>query len=160
VSASTVNARTVTHSRWLATTTLSLAIAGTGVATYLTVAHFTSHDLLACSGQGFVDCAKVTTSEQSRVFGIPVAVLGLVWWIVMLALCLPISWRASSPLVHRARLWVAAAGVAFVLWLLYAEFVILHSICLWCSVVHVLVFAEFVLIAMYGLEPADTVPSR
>ena len=141
--------------RWLAPTTAAVAAAGVGVAAYLTVAHYTSPDVLVCSGQGFVDCAKVTTSRQSAVLGVPVAVLGLGWWIAMLALCLPAAWRSNRKWIHRSRLALAVAGVAFVLWLLYAEFVILGAVCLWCSVVHVLAFALFTLVVIYGSEPAS-----
>jgi uncharacterized membrane protein len=133
---------------------------GIGVATYLTIAHYTSPDVLVCSGKGFVDCAKVTTSRQSIVLGIPVAVIGLVWWIAMFTLCLGVSWRSTNLLVHRTRLALAVAGIAFVLWLLYTEFVTLRAVCLWCSAVHVLSFAVFALVVIYGVEPArgDAVP--
>jgi uncharacterized membrane protein len=140
--------------RWLEPTTTAIAAAGLTVAAYLTVAHYTSPDVLVCSGQGFVDCAKVTTSQQSVVVGIPVAVLGLAWWIAMLALCMPVAWRSTKLAMHRIRLALAVAGVMFVLWLLYAEFVILRTVCLWCSVVHVLAFTLFALVVIYGFEPA------
>jgi uncharacterized membrane protein len=148
--------------RWLAPATTAIATAGIGVATYLTVAHYTSPAVLVCSGQGFVDCAKVTTSQQSVVFGIPVAMLGLGWWIAMFALCLPTSWRSRRIWVHRSRLVLAIVGVGFVLWLLFAEFVILGTVCLWCSVVHVLAFSLFTLVMIYGVERAGRAltPSR
>lgn len=141
--------------RWVPPVTAALTVAGLGVAAYLTIAHFSSPDVLVCSGQGFVDCAKVTTSAQSVVVGIPVAALGLGWWAAMFALCLPPSWRSANRWVHRGRLGLAVTGVAFVLWLLYAEFVILRTVCLWCSVVHVLAFALFALVMVYGVEPAS-----
>ena len=140
--------------RWVPRATIALTAAGVAVAGYLTLAHFTSPDLLVCSGQGLVDCAKVTTSRQSAVAGVPVAVIGLVWWMAMFALCLGVSWRSTNPLVHRSRLALAVAGIAFVLWLLYAEFVILRAVCLWCSVVHVLALGVFALVVIYGVEPA------
>ncbi len=64
--------------RWFQLVTWALSIAGFGVSTYLTVAHYTSSSILACSDNGLVNCGLVTTSPQSMVFGVfPVAVLGL-----------------------------------------------------------------------------------
>ncbi|MGE5228044.1 MAG: vitamin K epoxide reductase family protein [Planctomycetaceae bacterium] len=144
----------MTAPRWLPVVTSSIAVVGLGVAAYLTLAHFTSPDVLACSDSGFVNCARVTTSKQSSVLGIPIVLPGLAWWIAMLALSLPVSWRSENPWVHRARLTLALAGMAFVLWLLYVEFVILHGVCAWCSVIHVLTFVMFAIVAIFGIEPA------
>jgi uncharacterized membrane protein len=122
---------------------LVLALAGVGISTYLTIAHYTSPAILACSASGTIDCARVTTSEQSTVLGIPVAVLGLVFFFAMSVLCLPVAWRSDRPMVHLARLAAASIGIAFVLWLVYAELFIIGAICLWCTVAHVLAFALF-----------------
>jgi uncharacterized membrane protein len=122
---------------------LVLALAGVGISTYLTIAHYTSPAILACSASGTIDCARVTTSEQSTVLGIPVAVLGLVFFFAMSVLCLPVAWRSDRRMVHLARLAAASIGIAFVLWLVYAELFIIGAICLWCTVAHVLAFALF-----------------
>ena len=47
-------------------------------------------------GSGAINCEKVTTSPQSYVFGIPVAMLGLVFFVPMLVLCLPAAWRSPT----------------------------------------------------------------
>jgi uncharacterized membrane protein len=54
------------------------------------------------------------------------------------------------------RLVLAVAGVLFVLWLVFAELFVIRAICLWCSVMHVLTFALFVLIALFGVGRAPT----
>src|SRR5580704_11788661 len=68
---------TTTVPLWFQLVTWILSIAGQGVSIYLTIAHFTDKPLAGCSESGLVNCTKVTTSPQSYVFGIPVAVLGL-----------------------------------------------------------------------------------
>lgn len=83
--------------RWLVATSLGIAVAGLLVAGYLTVEHFTASTTLACPDTGVVNCTKVTTSEQSRVFGVPVALLGLAFFVVMVVACLPLMWRISAP---------------------------------------------------------------
>jgi uncharacterized membrane protein len=132
--------------RWVAPVTLALALAGLAVSVYLTIAHFTNPELLVCSDSGTVNCEAVTTSAQSTFLGIPVALLGLLWFVAMVVLCLPIAWNAASRNVHLLRLAAAIGGIGFVLWLVYAELVIIGAICLWCTVAHVLAFALFVVV--------------
>jgi uncharacterized membrane protein len=134
--------------RWVAPTSLALALGGVAVSTYLTIAHYGNPDLLVCSSSGTIDCEQVTTSAQSTFLGIPVALLGLLWFVGMTVLCLPVAWRSRSRLVHLARLLGAIAGVGFVLWLIYAELMIIGVICLWCTVAHVLAFGLFVVVAI------------
>lgn len=129
------------------TAALAISLAGLGVSTYLTVAHFTSSAILACSDSGLVNCAHVTTSPQSMVFGIlPVAVLGLGWFVAMTLLNLPWAWRSADERIRAVRLGLSVVGMGFVLYLIYAELFQINAICLWCSVVHVLTFALFVLL--------------
>lgn len=134
--------------RWIAPTTTALNVAGIAVSVYLTIAHFTNPDLLVCADNETVNCAAVTTSAQAKFVGVPVALLGLLWFVGMFALCLPISWRAGWRPLHLARMAGAIAGIGFVLWLVYAELVIIGAICVWCTVAHVIAFALFVIVAM------------
>jgi uncharacterized membrane protein len=128
---------------WVKWTTLALAIVGVGISTYLTITHF-DPTALTCSSKGIINCAKVTTSAESRFLGIPVAFLGLFQYLCMTALCTPAAWRSKRREVHLARLALATIGMGFVLWLLAAELLIIGSICLWCTGVHVITFALFI----------------
>jgi uncharacterized membrane protein len=132
---------------WFQLTTWGLALAGLGVSIYLTVAHFTSPRILVCSEKGFVNCAAVTTSPESMVFGIfPVAVLGLAFYIFMAAATSPWAWRVTWPPVRWARFGSVIVGMVFVLYLLYTELFTLNAICLFCTIVHVITFLLFGLI--------------
>jgi uncharacterized membrane protein len=143
--------------RWVPAVTLALSVAGLAVSIFLTYEHFTGSTTLACSDNGVVNCLKVTTSAQSKAFGIPVAVLGLAYFVAMIPLCLPVAWRDPRPLVGRVRLVASAVGVAFVLYLLYAELLVIGNICLWCTAVHVITFVLFgvIVFAAALAEPAD-----
>ncbi|MDT4986908.1 MAG: hypothetical protein QOI74_1002 [Micromonosporaceae bacterium] len=142
--------------RWLPPTTTALAVAGLGVAGYLTVEHYTAAATLACPETGVINCQKVTTSAQSAVLGIPVAVLGLVFFAVMVPLCLPLAWRLGRPAVRWGRALFAWAGVGFVFYLLYAELFVLDAICLWCTAVHAITVVLFAVI-MFGTTMVDRV---
>jgi uncharacterized membrane protein len=132
--------------RWEPIVTTLLCVAGLGVSTYLTITHF-DKKALVCSGGGVIDCAKVTTSPQSEIFGIPVAFLGLFFFVPMLVLCLPRAWASANRLVHLARLALSITGVGMILYLITAELFVIKAICLWCSSVHLITFILFVIIA-------------
>jgi uncharacterized membrane protein len=115
--------------RWVQAATLLLSLGGLGVSLYLTVAHYTTSMTLACPDTGVVNCEKVTTSPESVVFGIfPVAVLGLAFYVVMVAVNSPWAWRARSPVIGWLRLGSLIAGVGFVLYLVYTELFTLDAI--------------------------------
>jgi uncharacterized membrane protein len=145
---------------WFQLTTWVLALGGLGVSVYLTVAHFTSPRILVCSEKGFVNCAAVTTSPESMVFGIfPVAVLGLAFYVFMAAVTSPWVWRATWPAIRWARLGSVIVGMTFVLYLIYTELFTLNAICLFCTIVHAITFLLFALIvfgyaAGYGTPEA------
>jgi uncharacterized membrane protein len=132
--------------RWRVGTSLVLSLAGLGVSIYLTIAHYVGTQALVCSDSGVINCAKVTTSAQSHFLGIPVAVLGLGYYLVMCALNLPAAWRAADWRVHGLRLALAVVGMAFALYLVAAELLIIGNICIWCTSVHVVTFLLFVLV--------------
>jgi uncharacterized membrane protein len=118
------------------------------------VEHYTAVTTLACPETGIVNCQKVTTSAQSTLLGIPVAVFGLVFFVVLLPACLPAAWRSRRPVLRWGRLASAVVGVGFVVYLVYTELFTLDAICLWCTAVHVITLALFAAIAL-GTAAAD-----
>lgn len=131
---------------WVQLTTLALSLGGLGISLYLTIAHYTTPTALACPDTGILNCEKVTTSPESVLFGIPVALLGLVFYVVMTALNSPWAWRAGWPALGWVRLGSLIAGIAFVLYLIYTELFTLDAICPWCTSVHVITFLLFALV--------------
>lgn len=145
---------------WIRWGALLLSVAGFGVSVYLTIAHYTSSAILACSESGLVNCGKVTTSPESNVFGIfPVAVLGLAFFVFMLAINSPWAWRSRQPLVPMARLASVLVGIVFVLYLVYTELFTLNAICLYCTAVHIITFLLFALI-MFSAATRTAPPAR
>ncbi len=149
---------------WLRWSTFALAILGLGVSAYLTYTHYTESALAGCTEtSGAINCGKVTTSPQSIVFGIPVAVLGLAFYVFLAAIMSPYAWRSGRREIGVARLVSLVVGIGFVLYLLYAELFQIGSICLYCTSVHVITFLLFVLTglaaAIWGLAPRPTVPA-
>ncbi len=132
--------------RWLRVTALALSLGAAAVAAYLTMTHYSDPAALACPDTGVVNCTLVTTSSWSVLLGVPVAVLGLAWSLVMVGLTLPWAWRTGSVALDRARTAAAALGALAVLYLVYVELFRIGAICLWCTAVHVLAVSLFAVV--------------
>jgi uncharacterized membrane protein len=148
--------------RWLQLTTLILSLLGLAVSIYLTIAHFTAANILACPSNSFINCGEVTSSSQSMVFGIfPVAVLGLAFYVFLVAVNTPWAWRAPWPQVRWARVGSLVVGMGFVLYLVYAELIQIGKLCEYCTAVHVITFVLFVLIMFNATAPSQSrTPAR
>jgi len=132
---------------WLQWTSLVLSLAGLGMSIYMTIAHYTSTNILVCSNKGYIDCAKVTTSPESMVFNVfPVAVLGLAFYVFMTAINTPWAWRSGIAAIWWARLVGIITGIGFVLYLIYAEVIQIGNLCLDCTTVHIITFLLFVVL--------------
>jgi uncharacterized membrane protein len=125
---------------------IALAISGLGTAAsaYLTYEHFTSNSSFACPESRRINCAKVTTSHWSHLLGIPVALLGLVFFAGMLVLCLPPLWRDRR--LDVVRVGATAVGMLTALYLIWAELFRIDAICLWCTFVHACTLALLALV--------------
>jgi uncharacterized membrane protein len=115
-------------------TSLAITLLGLAVSIYLTVEHYTASTALACPENSVINCAKVTSSSYSKIAGVPVALLGTIYFVGMALLCLPWAWRQGR--LQAARIVGAAAGVAASLWFVWVELFRIDAICLWCTVVH------------------------
>ncbi|WP_375501136.1 vitamin K epoxide reductase family protein [uncultured Jatrophihabitans sp.] len=139
--------------RWGA---LAPAVLGLVASGYLTVEHFSSSTTFACPENATVNCQKVTTSSYSHLLGVPVALGGALYFVVMVALVSPPAWRV--PMLNRVRLVAAVLGVVAVLYLVWAELFRIDAICLWCTVVHVCTVWLFAAVLWYAplTDPAIT----
>lgn len=132
---------------WAVVTTFALSLIGLGLSIYLTYEHF-QPVFQGCTATGVINCQKVTTSGESHLLGIPVAILGLANYVVMVGLNSPWAWRARARWVHVARFILAIAAMGFVLWLIYAEIEIIGAICLYCTGVHLVTFALLIVLTV------------
>ena len=144
---------------WLQLVTFGLAILGLAISAYETYAHFNGSHLAGCptGGGGTFNCTAVITSPQSEVFGlIPVAVLGLAFYVAAVPLFSPWAWRMQRREVHLLRLGSVIVGMGFVMYLIYAELYQIGDICEYCTGVHIVTFLLFVITvfsaAIWGLN--------
>lgn len=144
---------------WLRILTLVLALCGLAASAYLTYTHYTDTAPAGCAESGAVNCLKVTTSPQSVIFGIPVAVLGLAFYVYVVAIMSPWAWKAKDRRIAQLRLASLVAGIGLVIYLIYAELFEIGAICLYCTSVHIITFLLFsitmVATAIWGLGGAS-----
>lgn len=101
-----------------------IAFIGLGMASYLTYVHY-SGELVLCTSDA---CETVQTSAYSKLAGVPVALLGLIGYLLILSSVL-IAEREQTRL---ATLCLTAVGFGFSLYLTGREVFSIHAICEWC----------------------------
>lgn len=112
---------------------LALSVIGLLIAAYLTIYHYVGVPLY-CPNSGAIDCQLVLSSSYSVLLGIPMAVYGLAFFLVEIAVVLRFE--------REQMLLLNAVGLAFVFYLAYAEYM-LGKICLYCTSIHFLVVTLF-----------------
>ena len=99
------------------------SLVGAAIAGYLTYVHY-AHVAPICSTGG---CEKVQTSKYATLGGVPVALLGLIAYLTVIATT-AVRGVASA----FAGVLIALAGVAFSGYLLWAQLGPIGAICQWC----------------------------
>lgn len=105
---------------------LVLAVLGLGVAIYLTYVHYSGTKPACTAG---ASCLKVQTSQWSKLAGVPVALIGLIGYIAIIASLLAPD-REESRLIT---LGLTLIGFLFSGYLTYRELFSIHAICEWCA---------------------------
>lgn len=121
-----------------------LAFAGIGVSSYLTWTHLAGKSV-ACGQSN--ECDIVQQSIYSEVAGIPIALLGLLAYIVLFALTL-LKGRLSESLdvyIPLAIFGISLVGVLYSAYLTYLELFVIYAICRWCVTSAVIITAIFLL---------------
>lgn len=103
-----------------------VALAGIGVAGYLTWAHYADTSVICVAGGG---CEKVQSSDYAELLGVPVALLGLTAYVTVLAL---VVWDA--PIARLAAASLALFGLLFSTYLLVVQAFVIEAFCIWCVV--------------------------
>ena len=124
-----------------------LCLLGVGIAGYFTYVHYAGLQPICEIGHG---CETVQTSRYANLAGIPVALLGLISYILILV---SLRVRGERALLAGYSLGIVAFG--FSLYLTYRELFTIHAICTWC-VSSAIVFALLAIVRSCRVLRADS----
>ena len=123
-----------------------LALAGVGVAGYLTWVHYADLEPICAGGSG--GCEEVQNSDYAKLAGLPVALLGLIGYVAILA-----SLAIPGDAGRFAGALLALAGFGFSAWLTYVELFEIDAICQWCVASAVIMTALAVVTSLRFATP-------
>ncbi len=141
------------------------ALLGLGAALMATWVHYQlltdSSYASFCDISATVNCSTAYQSAYGSIFGVPVAIFGVAWFVVVLVLMaaerLSLSARENVPGYLFA--W-ATAGLSMILYLAYGAFFVLHTVCLMCVSTYIAVIGVFLVAALATRFPMTTLPAR
>jgi uncharacterized membrane protein len=105
-----------------------LALAGFAIASYLLAVRVLGEAPACGPVKG---CETVAASEYATLFGLPVALYGVGFSIVLVAAC-QAWWRRAERRGLYAAYGLGLAGIIAVAYLTYLELVVIEAICVWC----------------------------
>jgi uncharacterized membrane protein len=109
---------------------LILSIIGIFDTVYLTIKRYT-HSNIGCSI--FEGCDLVTTSSHSAILGVPVAVLGIVFYTTVFVLSV-LYLRSKNKVFIKSLLGLSSIGFLMSIWFVYTQAFVLNAFCLYCLV--------------------------
>jgi uncharacterized membrane protein len=125
-----------------------LAVAGVAVSSVSLVHHYAKSKSSYCDFGETFNCDMVNRSVYSVVMGVPVALIGVVGYLALLALATVYRTKAETP----AMLFIGGVlGLAFALYLTYVEAFVLAVWCILCLSSLSLIFAITLLSAILFL---------
>jgi uncharacterized membrane protein len=136
----------------LGTAILIVCLLGVLDAGYLVYVHYAKLSVLCLGGQhGHSSCATVQSSSYSKLAGVPVAVLGLLGYVVLLG-----TFLLPGESGRAAAFAVAFTGFGFSMYLTYREIFTIKAICEWCvgSAVFMTVLLVLTAVRFLRADPA------
>jgi vitamin-K-epoxide reductase (warfarin-sensitive) len=122
-----------------------IALAGVAVSSFSLYHHFSRSKTSFCDiGESF-NCDLVNRSVYSTVLGVPVALIGILGYLLILGLATVYREKAETPAIL---VIVSAGGLGLALYLTYIEAYVLRAWCILCLTSLALIFASVVVSAV------------
>jgi uncharacterized membrane protein len=128
-----------------------LALVGLAVATYLLTVRVLGDAPMCGPVEG---CDTVAASEYATVFGLPVALYGVIFSVVLVAACLT-WWRRADRRALYVAYGLGLAGLIAVVYLTYLELFVIHAICVYCVTYAITIVAGWVTVAFTAWSTSD-----
>lgn len=125
------------------------------------------------------DCNAVLGSQYSQIFGIPLELFAVAYFIINLILVYLVTFGSSR--IFGTALTILFGwrfvGLMIVPYLVFIELVVLKAVCIYCTIMHVAIVADFIVISYFlffrknalwegeeaveaNLPSGDTVPAQ
>jgi uncharacterized membrane protein len=118
-----------------------LALIGIADSSYLAHAALTNSPLNCGLFDG---CNVVAQSPYSKVFGIPLALFGLVYYVIALVLSAILVSSAGARMRQAMFLW-SGVGVLFSAYFMYIQYFLIEAICIYCVISAIVTGLLFIL---------------
>lgn len=106
-----------------------LASVGAAVSSFSLYHHFSHSKTGFCDLSQNFNCDLVNRSSYSTFLGVPVALIGIIGYVLILALATVYRRKAETPVML---LVASTGGAAFALYLTYIEAYVIHAWCIMC----------------------------
>ena len=114
-----------------------------------------------CDVSSTFSCSEAYTSQYGAIGGVPVALLGMLFFLFVIGLVVLCGRSASAAANLPGYVFAASTlGLAMVMYLAYASYVILGTICLLCVGTYVAVIGLFLTSGAAAKEPMSSLPAR
>jgi len=145
---------------------IAFALLGLGASATSTYVHYQlltdSKFISFCDVSSTVNCTQAYLSHYGSLWGIPVAVLGVFFFALVLALA-AFAGRRNPSAGENAPGYIFALStlaLAMVLYLAYGSYFVLHTFCILCAVTYVAVIGLFIVAGGATAFPMTTLPRR
>lgn len=109
-----------------------------------------------------INCLKVLSSPYAELADMPLDVLAVIWFISNIAMVIAYNYveeKWAYRIINMLMYW-RFIGLLVVPYLVYVEFAILHAVCLYCTIMHSMIIADFVVITVYMARYKPTRPTH
>ena len=141
----------VKNNKNLAWIILALSLIGFSDASYLAIKHYEGAPVICSVLEG---CNKVTASVYSVLGGIPVALLGVIYYFLILIFAVWYLWNRNEN-HFKGLMRLSVAGFLASLWFVYLQIFVIKAICLYCMIsafISTIIFLLFLILTFKKYE--------
>lgn len=132
---------------------VALALVGLADSWYLSMSAVAGDPLLCDLGAGLDGCNQVAQSPYSRIMGIPLADLGIMFYAVLGMLSALLLFVPRRPLLTTLA-WLSVLGALMSVAFLYIQFFLIQAVCVYCLLSAAITFVAVPLAFKARQEPA------
>jgi uncharacterized membrane protein len=139
---------------------VAMSLVGLAASTFVFIIYNTLRQLppgCPVKPTGWIDCAAVLSSSYSQVLGIPLELFAIGYFIVSLVLVFIIAFgkEALYRISFRMLFFWRFVGVPLVIYLIGIEVLVIHAICIYCTVMHAAIIIDFAIISYFVFYHQD-----